>query len=432
MDQPAAVIIGAGVVGCSIAFALSAGGMPVTVVDRAPGPGLGSTSASSAIVRLHYSTLPGVALAWEAKHAWQDWPGHLGVVDSAGTARYVETGVLTLDAPDYDAERVLALYDRIGIPYERLSAAELRVRFPYLSVDRFYPPRLPTDPEFWTEPTGELGAFYTPEGGFVDDPGLAAHNLWAAATAHGARSLFRAEVAEIRRTGGAVAGVTLVDGRRVDASIVVNAAGPHSAVVNALAGVLDEFAVGTRPLRQEVFSLDGPPEMSGRVGPMVGDGDLGTYVRFSVGGGILVGSLEPACDPLEWLGDADDCDVRPTVAGFERQTLRVARRMPSVTVPNRPVGLAGVYDVSDDWIPIYDKTSLAGFYVAIGTSGNQFKNAPVIGPLMASLIENWLAGGDHDVEPVHWTAPRTGADIDLRHYSRLRVPNPDSSNTVLG
>ncbi len=188
----------------------------------------------------------------------------------------------------------------------------------------------------------------------------------------------------------------------------------------------------TRPLRQEVYSLDGPPELSGRVGPMVGDADLGTYVRFSLGGTILVGSQEPACDPLEWLGDADDCDVRPSVAGFERQSLRLARRMPSVTVPNRPVGLAGVYDVSDDWIPIYDTTSLAGFFVAIGTSGNQFKNAPVIGPLMAALIKDWLAGGDHDVTPVHWTAPRTGADIDLRHYSRLRLPNPDSSNTVLG
>ena len=72
--------------------------------------------------------------------------------------------------------------------------------------------------------------------------------------------------------------------------------------------------------------------------------------------------------------------------------------MPSVTLPNRPVGLAGVYDVTDDWIPIYDKTSLAGYYVAIGTSGNQFKNAPVIGSLMHALIADWRDGGDHDVD----------------------------------
>jgi len=30
-------------------------------------------------------------------------------------------------------------------------------------------------------------------------------------------------------------------------------------------------------------------------------------------------------------------------------------------------------DVSDDWIPIYDKSDLKGYYQAIGTSGNQFR-----------------------------------------------------------
>jgi sarcosine oxidase subunit beta len=175
-----------------------------------------------------------------------------------------------------------------------------------------------------------------------------------------------------------------------------------------------------------------PPELAGGIGPTVGDGDLGTYFRFTPGGGMLLGSQEPDCDPLEWLADADDCDVNPTVEGYERNSLRLARRMPSMTLPNRPVGLAGVYDVTDDWIPIYDKTSLAGYFVAIGTSGNQFKNAPVIGSIMSALITDARAGGDHDVTPVQWTAPRTGAVVDLSHYSRRRPPNPDSSNTVLG
>jgi sarcosine oxidase, subunit beta len=427
-----AIVIGAGVVGCSIALALSLEGMPVTVLDRAPGAGMGSTSASSAIVRFHYSTFEGVAVSWEAKHAWEDWESFLGVRDDAGTARYVRTGVLVLDSPGYDAERVLALYDRIGIRYERLSPAALKEKFPYLSAGRFYPPRRVDDEEFWAEPTGEIGGFFTPEGGFVDDPGLAAHNLWAAASAHGARSMFRAQVAAVRRDGDVVSGVTLADGRRVDATTVVNAAGPHSSTINALAGVLGDFTVGTRPMRQEVNALPGPPELAGAIGPMVGDADLGIYARFAPGGGVLVGSQEPDCDPLEWLADADDCDGLPTVAGFERQTLRLARRMPSVRVPNRPVGLAGVYDVTEDWIPIYDKTSLDGFFVAIGTSGNQFKNGPVIGSLMTALITSELAGNDHDATPVRWTAPRTGNVVDLSHYSRRRSPNPDSSNSVLG
>jgi sarcosine oxidase subunit beta len=431
-NTPAAVVIGAGVVGCSVALALAREAIPVIIVDRAAGPGMGSTSASSAIVRFHYSTYAGVAIAWEAKHRWESWSRYLGVADDAGTARYIRTGALVLDTPGYDASRVLAHYERLGIPYEQLSAAQIRSRFPFLSADRFYPPKAVTDEGFWAGAVGELGGFYTPEGGFVDDPGLAAHNLWAAATAHGATSVFRAPVAAVRRSGSAVTGVTLADGRRLDAPIVVNAAGPHSAAVNALAGVLGDFAVGTRPMRQEVHAVGGPPELGGEIGPIVGDGDLGTYFRFAPGGGVLVGSQEPECDALEWLDDPDDCDVGPTVAGFERQTLRLGRRMPSVAIPHRPVGLAGVYDVSDDWIPIYDRTSLEGFFVAIGTSGNQFKNAPVIGAIMATLIGDWLAGGDHDREPVSWTAPLTGAVVDLGHYSRRRTPNAESSNSVLG
>ena len=51
----------------------------------------------------------------------------------------------------------------------------------------------------------------------------------------------------------------------------------------------------------------------------------------------------------------------------------------------KPVGLAALYDVTPDWAPIYDRTSLDGFYVAIGTSGNQFKNSPLVGTLMAAV-----------------------------------------------
>ena len=40
--------------------------------------------------------------------------------------------------------------------------------------------------------------------------------------------------------------------------------------------------------------------------------------------------------------------------------LRLARRLPEFGVPPRPVGLAALYDASDDWVPIYDRSSLDG------------------------------------------------------------------------
>ena len=71
-------------------------------------------------------------------------------------------------------------------------------------------------------------------------------------------------------------------------------------------------------------------------------------------------------------------------------------------------GVVDLYDVSDDWIPIYDKSSLPGFYMAVGTSGNQFKNAGGVGHLMAELIDACENGWDHDTTPVVVKARFTG------------------------
>lgn len=425
-----AVIIGAGVVGAGVAHELARGGRRVVIVDRNPGAGQGSTSASSAIIRLNYSTWAGVATAWEAENTWEAWADHLGHVDPNGLARYIQTGVLVLDSPDFHPERFVGFFDRIGIPYTRLDAAEVTHRFGYLDNGRHHPPKRISDEHFWDDPVGSLGGLHTPEGGFVDDPSLAARNLVHAATREGARTVFRAQVAEITRSGGRVRGVVLDGGDRISAPVVVNCAGPHSAIVNGLAGVLGDFTVATAPLRQEVHHVPRPADVADGA-PVVADTDLGTYFSPRAGG-VLVGGTEPACDTLEWLGDPDVYRIQPTVEAYETQTLRLARRMPSVTVPGRPKGVVGVYDVSDDWIPIYDRTALDGFYVAIGTSGNQFKNAPVIGQIMAALIDAVENGHDHDADPVVWTGPRTGVEVPLGHYSRRRENNPDSSHSVLG
>jgi sarcosine oxidase subunit beta len=75
---------------------------------------------------------------------------------------------------------------------------------------------------------------------------------------------------------------------------------------------------------------------------------------------------------------------------------------------------------------------LAGFYVAIGTSGNQFKNAPVVGRFMAALVHACENGHDHDSDPVLFSGPFTKNEMNLGHYSRLRQPHAESANNVMG
>jgi hypothetical protein len=70
--------------------------------------------------------------------------------------------------------------------------------------------------------------------------------------------------------------------------------------------------------------------------------------------------------------------------------------------------------------------------VAIGTSGNQFKNAPLAGRFMAALVQACEGGHDHDSDPVLYSGQFTGHQINLGHYSRLRPPHAESAGNVMG
>lgn len=403
-----AVVVGAGVIGASIALELARDGLRVLVVDRASGPGQGSTSASSAIVRFNYSTFDGVATAWESKHCWERWSAHLGL--TSGLARFHRVGLAMLDVDLAPVGRQTQLFDRCGIPWEHWDPASLMTALPGISADRCWPPRRLDDPSFG-EASGTLGALWTPDAGYVDDPALAAVNLAEAARVRGVRFLYGQPVVAVD------SGVTLADGTRVRAPVVVNAAGPWSSRLNALAGVGADWTVTTRPLRQEVHQVPASP-----VDVVVADLDLGTYARPVPGGALLLGGTEPACDDLQWLDDPDAASPHPTSTVWEAQTTRVARRFPDLGIPSAPKGLAGVYDVTEDWTPIYDRTERPGFFVAIGTSGNQFKNAPLAGRFLAALLR-----GESSVVGEH-----TGLTIDLAAFSRLRPRNAASTGTVMG
>jgi sarcosine oxidase, subunit beta len=429
-----AIVVGAGVMGGSIAFELAKLGLRVAVVERAGAPGHGSTSASSAIVRFNYSTLDGVATSWEAKHCWEAWPDHLGVVGGQSLVSFQRTGMIALDNPVVTRERTIDLFERTGVPYEEWDSDSLRAHIPGIDAGAYWPPKQIDDDAFFQEAARQIGGVFMPDAGFVSDPQLAAQNLISAAQDLGAVLTLNRAVVEVVRRHDRVAGVRLSDGEVVESSVVVNAAGPWSGRVNSLAGVGAEFTIGVRPLRQEVHHLDAPPGFNpnGTYGPSIADTDLGTYMRAAAGDKILVGGTEPECDPLEWIEDPDESSPSVTASCFERQVMRAARRLSSLAVPVAPKGVAGVYDVSDDWIPIYDRTDLPGFYVAMGTSGNQFKNAPLVGRFLATLVESVEAGHDHDGEPLRYVGEHTGNVIDLGAFSRKRPFNVNSPRNVMG
>jgi len=427
------VIIGAGIVGASTAYQLAKAGKSVVMVDKAAGAGYGSSSASSGVVRFEYSTFPSTVVAWEAAHQWADLRGYLGAPADEALAWFEKTGKILLDTPLLSREVQRDYFDRIGIPYQELTADEVVAMVPAIDPGRFWPPKPIDDDHFWDEPAERLGAVYTPDAGFIVDTRLACENFANAAIRQGARLVARTRITGIEY-GGGVWTLTGDTGETFAAPVVVNAAGPWSPVVNALAGVGAEFTITTAPMRQEVHPVAPPPgyHPEGRLGPALYDSDLGYYSRPELSGDIIVGSAEPACDQLEWVeGDVDAVNYNRTAEAFERQVTRLARRLPGLAIPPRPSGVVGVYDVATDWTPIYDKTDAPGFYVAIGTSGNQFKNGPMIGEIMAAVMAQADRGIDHDVEPAKVTGAVSGIEIDLGFFSRKR-PLRENSASFMG
>ena len=63
---------------------------------------------------------------------------------------------------------------------------------------------------------------------------------------------------EIQKKEGKVAGVSLKDGTTYHSPIVVNVAGPHSFIINRMAGVEAGMNIKTRALRQEVAHVPAP------------------------------------------------------------------------------------------------------------------------------------------------------------------------------
>jgi sarcosine oxidase subunit beta len=426
-------IIGAGVIGCAIALEARRRGFDVTVIDKLGAVGHGTTSASCGIVRRFYSQPGMIAMAHEGAKIWADWANHLGLIDD-GLAVFEQTGALfVLPELDESATRTTAEMRRIGIEVEVLSASEIVTRFPFLDAASHHPVTSHEHPRFF-ESTGRRvgGGVFEADAGYVVDPGLATQNLRSAAERDGATFLLKREVVAIQKEASGFR-LQLKQGETLESDVVVNAGGPHSSIINRMAGLT--LPLQTRALRREVHQLRNPlfdEASEGNPVPVIADLDGGVYTRPEARGrALIVGSTDPGCDELEWVGDPDDYDESLTEPYRQRQCLRLMKRIPELQLgPAR--GVVSLYDVTvQDWYPIADKTDLSGYYVCIGTSGSSFKTAPVLGRLMAEIIESCEGGRDIDTEPYQLALPRIGVTVDTRFLSRLRT-QLTSSGTVIG
>lgn len=432
--QPDVIIIGTGVIGAATAFEMAKRGWKTLSIDRNRQVGHGSTAGSCAIIRMHYSTLDGTAFAWEGYHYWRDWQEYLGLPASSDLAQFKQCGCLVMKTAGNDFMAKHIEHSRaLNIPIEEWDEAKIIERLPIYSLDSFSPAKSMQQEGFGESNGGRIeGAVYWPLAGYVTDPALSAQNLAAAAEQHGAAFRLGVNVVDILRENGRVTGVKLDNGEEIHSPVVVNVAGPGSSIINKLADVTADMTIATRPLRQEVVHVPSPGGFDFEaLGTIVSDNDIACYCRPEHGNHILIGSEDPECDPHFWTED-DVNYPRDFTDQWTTQAMRYGQRVPELGIPSKMRGVVDLYDASTDWIPIYDKSSLDGFYMACGSSGNQYKNAPIAGKMMAELIDYCEAGNDHDSAPFTFHLPYIDRDLNAGFFSRKRPINEESSFSVLG
>ena len=141
-----AVVVGLGAMGSAAAFHLAARGARVLGLDRfAPPHALGSTHGESRIIREAYFEDPRyVPLVQRAYLLWRE------LEKQAGEPLLLETGGLMIGREDGVLVRgAIASGDTHRLPYQRMSAAEVRRRFPAL------------------EPADDLMAIWEPRAGVL-------------------------------------------------------------------------------------------------------------------------------------------------------------------------------------------------------------------------------------------------------------------------
>lgn len=355
------VIIGAGVMGASLAFHLTRLGARDILILEKKHVASGASGKTGALLRQHYSNVPEATLVHRSVQVFRHWAEIVG-----GECGYDASGLIaTVHQSGPDDPNVARMYanvamqQRIGIKSEVVTAEQLRELQPFDRVDDI------------------VCAAYESESGAVDAV-AATRSLIAAAEGHGARLREGVTVTAIRVENGRVAGVTTSDGP-VDAPVVVCCANTWSGPLLATAGV----SVPIEVMRVPVAIIERPPAMAAGHMAYV-DTAAGMFCRMWKPGQTLVGV---ATAEHHSYVDPDRYDEGVTPEYGAAAIAQIAARMPPMRDARFVTGWAGLYDMTPDTHPILDRAPGAdGLYFMVGFSGAGFKKAPAIGECMAQLI----------------------------------------------
>ena len=365
------VIVGAGVMGCSLAFHLAKKGVKNVVVLDKGAICSGMSFRSGALVRLHYTNDAEARVALKAYEYFHNWSDIVG-----GDCGFVNTGFLFDGGPEHvdlikkNVERLRSL----GVNTEFVGPAVIKEAQPFVNLE------------------GIGGGAYEPDSGYTD-PQKTTHAFAEAARRLGATFREGCAVTGIRVEGGRAIGVDTVDGP-VDAGAVVLMTGPWTTRLLSPLGI----DVPIQPRVVQVALYRRPAELA--QGHMVFiDRAAGMYFRPNANRLTFIGAGERAGEAQQSVAadapgasetappDPDHVPDENTPEHIEYARQRLAYRIPLMADAAYAMGHHGVYDMTPDGKAILDRApGIDNLNIAAGFSGTGFKKSPAIGLLMSELI----------------------------------------------
>lgn len=358
LDKADIVIIGAGVMGASIAFQLSKRtDKRILIIDQTAPVG-GMSGRTFGQIRLHYSNALLLKMAMRGYEFFRHWSAEVGF----GNPGYAQMGYLLLVVENQlsPLHRNIELAQSLGINTRFVDPDEIKAIEPAINT------------------RGLVGGAYDPAGGYIDVTRIVLSFL-AASNNNGVKLLSGIKANAIETKNGQAAGIH-TDSGFIEAPIVVNATGAWAGELLSQLGV--DLPMEAR--RLDTMYLRQPPGRS-QIGCCITDGNSNVAIRPDMGRDILVGAypseMPLAIDPGE--GNNEQGDAEHLV----RIKKSLAERLPDFTdaVPSRSV--SGTYDITPDWHPILGwLPGFEGIYLATGFSGHGLKLAPAVGEAVTAEI----------------------------------------------
>lgn len=353
------VIVGGGVMGCSVAYHLAAAdtSLRIAVVEKDPSYARASSALSVGNARVQFTLSQNIEISHYALARFSRFPEEMEVEGERPDVSFKPEGNLFLvdERSEPVARAALARQRRRGCEVEWWSPAKIEETFSMFRTGAY------------------RGGTFGSRDGHLD--GFALLMGYRRKAASLGTVLVDGRVDRIRQDAGAVTGVVLSDGRRLASGVVVNCAGAWAAeVLETL-----EIRLDVVPVQRQVFVVE--PEIKSPIPLPLTNLPSGLYFRSEGEDRILVGRSFP--------DDQKGFDLRWNENRFnERLWPDLVEFVPAFEALRFERGWAGLYAVNtlDGNAILGEWPGMRGLYLANGFSGHGLQQAPAVGRYLAESI----------------------------------------------